>query len=91
MRHQDTWTRALWRNLLYEIHSNICTNYTLDVIPLCNAKADLRNVPMTEFRTDGRGNVGQEFYIADFIIKLMVDNSRLKIFLDFDGMEYETG
>ena len=58
------------------------------MIPLCNVKADLRDVPDEKFRKDTQGNTGQEFYTADFTIKLLVDNARLKFVLNFDGTEY---
>jgi hypothetical protein len=66
----------------------INSNHITDVVPLCTVKADLRDVPVSKFMRARARNGGQEFYIADFSIELLVDNSVLKFFLMFDGEEY---
>ena len=59
-----------------------------DVLALCTVKADLRDVPESKY-TKARSRPGGEFYfVAEFRIEILVDNSKLKFFLIFDGEEY---
>jgi hypothetical protein len=57
-------------------------------VPLCTVKADLRDVPVSKFMRARATRGGQEFYIASFSIELLVDNSRLKFFVMFEGEEF---
>ncbi|KAH0564764.1 hypothetical protein GP486_001847 [Trichoglossum hirsutum] len=59
-----------------------------DVIPLCTVKADLSDVPESKFMRARTRLGGEEYFVAEFKIELLVDNSRLKFFLVFDGEEY---
>ncbi|KAI9764517.1 MAG: hypothetical protein M1839_005887 [Geoglossum umbratile] len=59
-----------------------------DVLPLCTVKADLTGVPESKFTRARARPGGDEFFVAEFKIEILVDNSKLKFFLIFDGEEY---
>ncbi|KAI9766295.1 MAG: hypothetical protein M1839_004926 [Geoglossum umbratile] len=84
-----TKDRRFGAQLAYCMKDDAPTRYMdEDVHPLCAVKVDLRDVPESKY-TKVRSSPGTEMYfVAEFRIKILVDNSKLEFFLIFDGKEY---
>ena len=59
-----------------------------DVLPLCKVKADLSSVPESKFIRAKGSPGGDDYFIVEFRLEMVVDNSKLKFFLVFGGEEY---
>ncbi|KAI9890224.1 MAG: hypothetical protein M1814_004386 [Vezdaea aestivalis] len=55
-------------------------------IPVCTLSADMSDVPDHKFMK-ARGRKGDIYYIASFSINIVIDNTRMKFSMTFDGDE----